>query len=175
MELKPVFLAHCAPLAYWCPSCISTGCLREPGRKLGANVISLTSESAVVLPKPKQTLLPLLVVLFLISYGLMAMLVVEQGRTIDSQRTLIRQLVSDSSELSQMKGKAAMDQYAATHPKQKAPAQVQPQQQAPAAPATPQASDKNTNGTAKFRKPLPQRPSQEGQEMADERRSSKSI
>ena len=130
----------------------------------------------MVLPKPKQTLLPLLVVLFLISYGLMAMLVVEQGRTIDSQRTLIRQLFTDSSELSHMKGKAVQEQYAAQqHAKQKPPAQVQPQQQVPAAPATPQASDKNTNGTAKFRKPLPQRPSQEGQEMADERRSSKSI
>jgi hypothetical protein len=44
--------------------------------------------------------LPLLVVLFLISYGLMTMLIVEQGRTIESQRALIRELFRDSTELS---------------------------------------------------------------------------
>jgi hypothetical protein len=148
----------------------------EPGHILGATVISLTSESAVVLPKPKQTLLPLLVVLFLVSYGLMALLVVEQGRTIQSQRTLIQQLFTDSAELTHMKGKAFQDQRAAQmHAPAKSPAQVQPQQPAPSPKVAPQASDKNTKGSAKFRKPLPQRPSQEGQEMADERRSSKSI
>ena len=39
-------------------------------------------------------------VLFLISYGLMTMLIVEQGATIESQRTLIRELFRDSAELS---------------------------------------------------------------------------
>jgi len=134
------------------------------------------SDSAVVLPKPKQTLLPVLVVLFLVSYGLMALLVVEQGRTINSQRGLILQLFSDSAELSHMKGKAVQDHYAAqAHPKPKAPAQAQPQSQVPQAQIAPQANGKNTNNAAKFRRPLPQRPSQEGQEMADERRSLKSI
>ncbi|HMH01252.1 MAG TPA: hypothetical protein VK555_07545, partial [Terriglobales bacterium] len=56
------------------------------------------------MPKPKQSsMLPLLTVLFLISYALMATLVVEQGRTIDSQRFLIKQLFRDSSELTGMK------------------------------------------------------------------------
>ncbi len=52
--------------------------------------------------------LPLLTVLFLISYGLMTMLIVEQGRTIESQRALIRELFRDSTELSAIK-KAAQD------------------------------------------------------------------
>ncbi len=144
------------------------------GANIGGNVISLTSQSAVVLPKPKQTMLPLLIVLFLISYGLMAMLVVEQGRTIDSQRSLIRQLFTDSTELSHMKGKAFQDQRAQAQLHAKTPAQVQPQQQTPSTQVAPQANDKNS--AAKFQKPLPQRPSrQDGQEMADERRSTKSI
>jgi hypothetical protein len=52
--------------------------------------------------------LPVLTVLFLISYGLMTMLIVEQGRTIESQRALIRELFRDSTELSAIK-KAAQD------------------------------------------------------------------
>lgn len=47
--------------------------------------------------------LPLLTVLFLISYGLMTMLIVEQGQTIESQRALIRELFRDSGELSAFK------------------------------------------------------------------------
>ena len=47
--------------------------------------------------------LPLLTVLFLISYALMTMLIVEQGRTIESQRALIRELFRDSTELSAVK------------------------------------------------------------------------
>jgi hypothetical protein len=51
----------------------------------------------------KHGWLPLLTVLFLISYGLMTMLIVEQGQTIESQRALIRELFRDSRELSAVK------------------------------------------------------------------------
>ena len=54
----------------------------------------------------------MLIVLFLVSYGLLTMLVVEQGRTIDSQRSLIRMLFSDSVELNGMKGKENQRQQA---------------------------------------------------------------
>lgn len=50
--------------------------------------------------RKKNGWLPILVVLFLISYGLMTMLIVEQGRTIESQRSLIHQLFKDNTELS---------------------------------------------------------------------------
>ena|SRR5690349_15392040 len=53
--------------------------------------------------KRKRGLLPLLVVLFLISYGLLTMMVVEQNRTIISQRTLIHLLYKDSLHLSALK------------------------------------------------------------------------
>ena len=53
----------------------------------------------------KHGWLPVLVVLFLISYALMTMLIVEQGQTIESQRSLIRELLRDSTELSAAKMK----------------------------------------------------------------------
>jgi len=64
-----------------------------------------------------------------ISYGLMTLLIVEQGTTIQSQRALIRELFSDSMQLSAMRGKAVRDQNAADvqkHvPKQARPSQTQ--------------------------------------------------
>jgi hypothetical protein len=51
----------------------------------------------------KRGWLPLLTALFLISYALMTMLIVEQGRTIESQRALIQELFRDSSELSALR------------------------------------------------------------------------
>jgi hypothetical protein len=56
--------------------------------------------------RKKHGWLPLLTVLFLISYGLMTMLIVEQGATIESQRALIRELLRDSTELQSMRTKA---------------------------------------------------------------------
>jgi len=64
--------------------------------------IVTASEATPAAPK-KHGWLPLLTVLFLISYGLMTMLIVEQGATIESQRTLIRELFRDSAELSAVK------------------------------------------------------------------------
>jgi hypothetical protein len=59
--------------------------------------------------RKKHGWLPLLTILFMISYGLMTMLIVEQGRVIDQQRALIRELFRDSTELSAMKMKALQD------------------------------------------------------------------
>src|SRR5215475_8976813 len=61
-------------------------------------------------PKKKHGWLPVLVVLFLISYALMTMLIIQQGRTIDSQRVLIHELFHDSQELSAMKQKVQQEQ-----------------------------------------------------------------
>ncbi|MFZ0957392.1 MAG: hypothetical protein WAN60_13680 [Candidatus Sulfotelmatobacter sp.] len=61
-----------------------------------------------VQPK-KHTMLPVLVVLFLISYGLMTMLIIEQGRTIESQRALIHELFHDSEELAAVKSRTLQE------------------------------------------------------------------
>jgi hypothetical protein len=49
--------------------------------------------------KRRLSALPLLVVLFVVSYSLLTKLVIEQDKTIDSQRTLIRQLFKDNLSL----------------------------------------------------------------------------
>src|ERR1700722_3834122 len=54
-------------------------------------------------------MLPVLVVLFLISYGLMTMLIIEQGRTIESQRALIHELYHDSAELAALRSRTLQE------------------------------------------------------------------
>lgn len=73
--------------------------------------------------KPTRSALPILVVLFVISYSLMTLLVFEQARTIESQRGLIRSLFQDSTQLSRLKIQQT----------QQAAAQAQAQAQAEAA------------------------------------------
>lgn len=69
------------------------------------NAISTSTTAAA----KKRGWLPLLTILFLISYGIMTMLIVEQGQTIESQRALIRELFRDSTELSASKLKTSQE------------------------------------------------------------------
>jgi len=52
-------------------------------------------------------MLPILIVLFVFSYVILTALVVEQGRTIETQRGLIREMLRDSNQLAELKGKMA--------------------------------------------------------------------
>jgi hypothetical protein len=133
---------------------------------------NLTGDNAT--RKSSRSLLPVLTILFLLSYGLLTMLVVEQGRTIDSQRNLIHLLFSDSVQLSSIKGKAAQKQNDA-----RAEAQAQAQKKSQAAPShpttqspsmhQPQAGAKNQS-TSKSGRPLPQKPPKETVDQGDDRR-----
>ena len=95
----------------WLLGCNSLSVPANSGHGPGCNLTTLNHAasiaSATVTDTPtaakKHGWLPLLTVLFLISYGLMTMLIVEQGQTIESQRALIRELFRDSSELSAVK------------------------------------------------------------------------
>ena len=141
------------------------------GRRSGCQLLNWTSDNAAVLPKPKNSLLPVLIVLFLVSYGLMALLVVEQGRTIDSQRNLIRSLFDDSTQLTQMKGKAFQKQHAE--------AQAQAQANAHSQVQAPSSQDK-VHGKAdqpagKVRKPAPRKPPTDTTTLDDVRRVLVSI
>lgn len=82
-------------------------------------------------------MLPLLTVLFLLSYGLMVLLVVEQNRTITSQRWLITELMSDSKELNSLKAKMLTERRNAE--KHAAP---KTQDQTPSTQATPESKNK---------------------------------
>jgi hypothetical protein len=63
--------------------------------------------NAATIRKRKLTALPLLVVLFVISYFLLTKLVIEQDKTIDSQRSLIHMLFKDNVYLSTLRKHAA--------------------------------------------------------------------
>ena len=60
--------------------------------------------------KPNSKMFPVLVFLLMACYGIMALVVVEQGRVLQSQRNLIQQLVQDSHQLTAFKIQAAAQQ-----------------------------------------------------------------
>jgi hypothetical protein len=134
----------------------------------------------------KRSLLPVLTILFLFSYGLMTVLIVEQGSVIQSQRNLIKVLGRDSTELWSAKGKAIGDQQTAQSQaqgrahspstKERIPAQTpstqSPLTQAPSTQAVPQGdSQSRTSKTAK-RAPHPPVPASD---LVDRRRALSAI
>ena len=155
----------------WRASCIPQ-CALCLGRRSGCPLLNLT-ENAVLTPKPRQTLLPLLTVLFLISYGLMALLVVEQGRTIDTQRYLINELFSDSNQLTALKGKTLQKQHA--EGQAQAEAKDHSQAQPPSSQGTPRGNAKSDRKAGKLQRPAPQKPPKDASDTADERRTLVSI
>jgi hypothetical protein len=135
---------------------------------LFATVETAKTPALEIVPAPakvtkKNGWLPLLTVLFLISYALMTMLIVEQGRTIESQRALIRELFRDSTELSAIKhrpqdpqGNAPPTPYSQV-PSGRLPSTQAPRAQAPSSQTDPQVRTQNGAGTQKpFR--MPSRP-----------------
>jgi hypothetical protein len=62
--------------------------------------------------KTPAALLPLLVILFIVSYAILTMLVFEQGQTIESQRGLIREMLKDSTQLASLKDKHSREDNA---------------------------------------------------------------
>ena len=141
-------------------------------------------------PRRKLGWLPLLTVLFMISYGLMTMLIVEQGQTIESQRALIRELFRDSTELSSAKMKAQTDRNhaqalaqnpssqnpstqapLAQTPSLQAPSNQVPMKQTPSSQAAPQQHAQNqARPKADF-----QMPSKPAADLADHRRALMTI
>jgi hypothetical protein len=107
-------------------------------------------------------MLPVFVVLFLVSYGLMTLLVVEQGRTIDNQRSLIQLLFDDSSKLAQLRVRNQQAQA-------QAEAKAHSQAQTPSTQDKTRANAKNDPHLGKLPK-LPKPPTDTAT-MEDERRS----
>ena len=142
-------------------------------------MFELPESAAIGAEKSKHSMLPFLIVLFLISYGLLALLVVEQAHTIDAQRGLIRQLVSDSVELTTLKGKALQKSHTPVTPKPQTPSsQVQPpssQREAPSSRVGPGNKASNANKAGRLQKRLPEKPPRDTSDTADERRNLRSI
>jgi len=170
------------------------------GRRSGSQLLSWTQDTVVATsqappapPKRKHSLLPVLIVLFLISYTLMCLLAVEQDRTIASQRWLIRSLLSDSSELSSIKGKMVQKRYADAQaqakagsrsqaqtpltqiPSTQAPLSQAPLSQVPSTQDKPGATAQSSHNAGKTRKTMPPKPPLGISDIVDGRRIVKTI
>jgi hypothetical protein len=100
-------------MAYKLHFCAAAAFVRHLRGVILTNWYGSTAAVTVAAPRKKRTLLPLLTVLFIVSYALMLLLIVEQGATIQSQSNLIRVLMPDSRELWGLKGKALADKQVA--------------------------------------------------------------
>jgi hypothetical protein len=96
-----------------------------------SHAAAIVSATEIPVATKKHSWLPVLVVLFLISYGLMTMLIVEQGETILSQRALIRDLFRDSQELSAVKINTLKERPLAPSTKAQNPSTKNPSTQIP--------------------------------------------
>jgi hypothetical protein len=124
----------------------------------------------VAVSREKRVLLPVLTILFLFSYGLMTVLIVEQGSVIQSQRNLIKVLTRDSTELWMGKGKAIGDQQTArsqAQSRKQAPSSQVPSSQAPLSRVVPQRHAQSRTG--KVLPPVP------ASDLVDRRRALTSI
>ena len=152
------------------------------GYRSGSPLLSWTQDAVVTVPRAvpgrKHSLLPVLIVLFLISYGLMSLLAVEQDRTIASQRTLISSLLNDSTELS-TEGKSIQRQQAEAEAGTGSQAQVPstqiPSGQTPKTQDTPGSNAQSSRHPGKLRTPLPHRPPLGIADIVDGRRIMKTI
>lgn len=136
------------------------------GPRLGCRLLSWTANEPVVVEKPKRILLPILVVLFLFSYGLLALLVMEQGHTIQSQRYLIQSLFSDSNQLFHLKGdifqkqraQAQAQALAKDHSQVQSPSTQVPSDHNPSTQVSPGGSAKSSTSSSKLHKMHPPKP-----------------
>jgi flagellar basal body-associated protein FliL len=122
----------------------------------------------------RTALLPLLIVLFLVSYAILAMLVLEQGRTIESQRGLLREMLRDSNQLAALKSKLANAEAKRTQDKPAA----ETEQKEPAARnsvAAPKKSEKSAKRSGKSTKSLKEIPEKPAADLEDVRRSTRVI
>ena len=168
---------------HWLTSCnlrIACLCAAWPG----CNLITWFNNTAVqeiATPKKKRSLLPLLTVLFILSYSLMTMLIVEQGAAIQSQSNLIKILLPDSRELWGLKGKTVGGNQTA---KTQAPGgganapstKVPPDRAQAAQPPSSQTGPQHSQGpAAKTAKPDRQFPPVPASDFLDQRRAVRTI
>jgi hypothetical protein len=115
-------------------------------------------------------LLPLLVVLFIFSYAILTALVFEQGKTIESQRSLITEMLKDSTQLAELKGKIARDE--ASRAQQQSAQTARPSAPARQAPSTvdPKNSSKDGKSNGKSAHVTKEAPRKPASDLEDVRR-----
>ena len=119
-------------------------------------------------------MLPILVVLFVFSYGLLTTLVFEQGQTIEAQRGLIRQMLQDSTQLAALKGKLAREESQHSQ-KSAAPANQADQKDSGPASTAPRSSDKDAKRPGKSARSTKEAPGKPAEDLEDVRRATRVI
>ena len=132
--------------------------------------------------KSRGALLPLLIILFVASYGILTMLVVEQGRTIEAQRGLLQEMLKDSTQLADLKGKMARAEaeqgQAKALAQMPAPTLKKDKEKTPAtsgnngAAKSPTSEAQRSGKSARTAKQLPEKPAED---LQDARRSTNII
>src|SRR5450631_147195 len=128
-----------------------------------------------VAPRTKSrpaAILPLLVILFIVSYCILTMLVFEQGQTIESQRSLIREMLKDSNQLAALKGKIARDDNKRIHDKAAATDHKTSDDSSNTAAKE---SEKGTKGPGKSARTMKQVPGKPAADLEDIRRATHVI
>ena len=134
-----------------------------------------TAQSADAQPKSRGVMLPLLVILFVVSYAILTLLVVEQGQTIEAQRSLLREMLKDSRQLATLKEKLAHPVAAQTPDKSAAPTEQKESvsgSSSAAVPKVPGKEAKHPSKSARIKKETPERPAAD---LQDVRRSTRVI
>lgn len=143
----------------------------------GAVTVTFSEPSATPKKKSRTALLPLLVALFVISYSILTMLVIEQGRTIEAQRTLLREMLKDSNQLAELKDKMAREEAAKQVQPPTQAEHDRPEQKEPAANREPAAngSDKVTKHAGKSAHSLKSVPEKPAADLEDVRRTTRVL
>ena len=133
--------------------------------------VTYSPQSEAPRKQSRTALLPLLIILFLISYSILTLLVIEQGRTIESQRSLLHEMLKDSNQVAELKGKLAAAEAKQAQP----PAQTE--QKEPTASKTPTGNgagktQKHAGKSARSLKTVPEKPAAD---LEDVRRSTRVI
>lgn len=149
--------------------------LVEWSRRLGGTLTVIFATPSEASRKPSRTaLLPLLIVLFLVSYAILAMLVLEQGRTIESQRGLLREMLKDSNQLAALKSKLANAD--ARRSQDKAAAETEPKEpDSGSSAAAPKRNGKDAKRSGKSSRTLKEIPQKPAADLEDVRRSTRVI
>jgi hypothetical protein len=132
-----------------------------------------SAETPATKTKQSAAMLPLLVILFIVSYGILTLLVFEQGQTIESQRSLLRETLRDSSQLAALKERLARDDS-------KRKAALQPDHKDAAADSSVPTTgartlDKDTKKPSKSAHATKEIPSKPAADLEDVRRSTRVI
>ena len=136
-------------------------------------VIDLEQSEAPRKKTSRTAMLPLLIVLFLVSYALLTLLVVEQGRTIESQRSLLREMLRDSTQLAALKSKLANAE--AKQSQDKPAAKAEQKEPDSGKTAAPKKTEKDTQRPGKSTRSLKQIPQKPAADLEDVRRSTRVI